>query len=329
MDTNWDVIVIGAGMAGLSAAQHLQQAGKRVLVIDKSRGIGGRMATRRQADAQWDHGAQYFTARSADFRRQVATWLASKHLARWTAPIYTWDGSTLQASSPQQRFVGTPTMNAPLHAMAAQLSVKLSMTVTALTPTVGGWEVCSDTHSWQATQVVLALPAPQAAALLPSADPSQAQIAQIPMQPCWALLFSMSAAPQLPFGGVFINEGALSWLAVDSSKPGRAGLHWVAHASAEWSQAHLSASAAEIAAQLEQELIRLFHQWGQAAPSISHSAAHRWLYARGQCDQSPAPAVHQGLALAGDWLMGGRVEGAYLSGQAAAQALLTHTPANL
>ncbi len=216
MNKHWDVIVIGAGMAGLSAAQSLQQAGKRVLVVDKSRGIGGRMATRRQAEAQWDHGAQYFTARSSEFRRQVATWLASKHLARWSAPIYAWDGSTLQASSPQQRFVGTPTMNAPLHAMAAQLSIELSVTITALTPTADGWEVCSDTQSWQAAQVILALPAPQAAALLPSTDPRQTQIAQISMQPCWALLFSLPTAVQLPFGGVFINEGALSWLAAQT-----------------------------------------------------------------------------------------------------------------
>ena len=62
-----DVLVIGAGMAGLIAAAELQRAGRRVLVLDKGRGVGGRLASRRIGEASFDHGAQFITARTPRF----------------------------------------------------------------------------------------------------------------------------------------------------------------------------------------------------------------------------------------------------------------------
>ena len=69
------IAIIGAGLAGLTAASHLISAGFRVDLVEKSRGAGGRMATRRETWASLDLGAQYFTARSPAFRAQVASWL--------------------------------------------------------------------------------------------------------------------------------------------------------------------------------------------------------------------------------------------------------------
>lgn len=335
MESNWDVIVIGAGMAGLSAAQKLQAAGLRVLVLEKSRGVGGRMATRRDEAGQWDHGAQYFTARSAAFRRQVAIWLRAHLISRWDRPVYVWDGQNLQSSTPQQRFVGTPKMNAPLSALAAQFEVKLSVHVSAIQPCSQGWEVhageagCAAEHIWSARQVILAIPAPQAATLIPPAQLTQSVprlAAQIPMQPCWAVMLSSESAIHLPFAGAFINVGSLSWIAHDSSKPGRSGQHWLLHASEAWSQAHLEHTPEAVAELLCNEFNQLLRAWGQTEPKWRSATAHRWRYARGNAtDEVVQSAVHSaetGLVVAGDWLASGRVEGAYLSGLAAADALL-------
>ncbi|MSO32728.1 MAG: FAD-dependent oxidoreductase, partial [Ilumatobacteraceae bacterium] len=60
------VVVVGAGIAGLTAARALSHAGHSVIVLDKGRSVGGRMATRRIGDATVDHGAQFFTVRSDD-----------------------------------------------------------------------------------------------------------------------------------------------------------------------------------------------------------------------------------------------------------------------
>ena len=80
---NLDVLIIGAGMAGLTAAQELQRAGRRVLVLDKSRGIGGRMATRRIGDATFDHGAQFITARDARFVSAMEEWERQGVVKEW------------------------------------------------------------------------------------------------------------------------------------------------------------------------------------------------------------------------------------------------------
>ncbi|QZA77193.1 FAD-dependent oxidoreductase [Deefgea tanakiae] len=330
MKTNWDVIVIGAGMAGLSAAQQLRAAGKDVLVLEKSRGVGGRMATRRTDAGQWDHGAQYFTARSATFRRQIALWLRANVVSRWHEPIYAWDGTTLQASSPQQRFVGKPTMNAPLRAMAAQLVIELSAQVSCISRSCGAWSVHSESKTWQAPELVLAIPAPQVARLLPATHPLQAATAQVTMQPCWAVMISSKHAIHLPFAGLFVNEtnvndDVLSWIALDSSKAGRSGQHWVLHASVAWSLAHLDDTPDMVIDALCQAFSRLLKQWGQSKPSWQAATAHRWLYARGNAEAPITQDASDGLAIAGDWLAGGRVEGAYLSGVAAADILLTHS----
>ena len=67
-----DAIVIGAGISGLAAATELAKAGCRTIVLEKSRGIGGRMATRRVGPAVCDHGAQFFTVRTRAFGATVA-----------------------------------------------------------------------------------------------------------------------------------------------------------------------------------------------------------------------------------------------------------------
>jgi len=89
MDGQTDILIIGGGMAGLSAASALAATGARIIVLDKGRGPGGRMAARRVEIAgeqvSFDHGAQYFTARDPDFQAEVALWEQADVAARWPA----------------------------------------------------------------------------------------------------------------------------------------------------------------------------------------------------------------------------------------------------
>ena len=52
------VAIVGAGLSGLSCAHALQAQGVKVTVFDKSRGVSGRMSTRRGDGWQADHGAR-------------------------------------------------------------------------------------------------------------------------------------------------------------------------------------------------------------------------------------------------------------------------------
>ena len=96
-----DVLVVGGGIAGLTAARALRASDQSVLVLEKSRGFGGRAATRRWEEMPFDHGAQFFTARSAEFRTQVDDWLGRGVCFEWSRGFHraTEDGSKPQASS--------------------------------------------------------------------------------------------------------------------------------------------------------------------------------------------------------------------------------------
>ena len=348
------IAVIGAGIAGLACAELLAQAGQRVHVFDKSRGPAGRMSTKRGEDGvdaqgagtawQCDQGAQYFTARDADFHAQVQRWVQAGAAALWPGRIASYSSSHsasgfVPSSTALARYVGTPRMTAPAHylmrmlgdlsAPAMPVQFHLQSTVQTLEAQDGAWQLRTleagvqpqiQPHHYRT--VLLAMPAPQALALLnPVAPDGAALAASATMRGCWAVMLRCSAAVNLSFDGAFIDGGPLSWIARDSSKPGRTGPEtWLLHASAEWSEAHIEDDAAKVCA----ALLQAFAALGGPDPASVQATAHRWRYA------DSAPALTAGcwwsadarLGACGDWLNGGKVEGAWLSGRALARSAL-------
>ncbi len=318
------IAILGAGISGLSCGTILQAAGHVVTIFEKSRGPSGRMSTRREGDWQCDHGAQYFTARDPAFRAEVARWQQAGVAALWTPRLAVLGDQAQHKSEPGlERFVGTPRMSAPGRWLADSLSLKSQLTIRSMQRYVAGWKL----HSVEQGEIdrsfdalLLALQAPQAAALLKTPAPALATVAQgANMRGCWALMLRFAATVDLPFDAAFVNAGPLRWIACERSKPGREGMEtWLLHASAEWSEAHLEQSAEQVAAQLIGEFVNLGGRPPQAW------TAHRWRYA----DTAPPLSMTSvwdgdaGLGLCGDWLNGGKVEGAWLSGRALAQQLL-------
>lgn len=326
------IAVIGAGLAGLSCAQALLQAGHTVHVFDKARGPSGRMSTRRAEDDngpwQCDHGAQYFTARDPAFRAEVARWQKAGVAALWDARLASFDGTVWSnPATPLERFVGTPRMTSPAAWLVQHLGepalAQWQTTVQRLDHSEGGWTITSaehGLHSPRYSAVLLAVPAPQAVPLLAPVSPAGAAIAaSARMRGSSAVMLRYASPVALPWEGAFINTGPLRWVARDSSKPGRTGQEtWLLHASPEWSEAHIEDSADAVTA----ALLAAFAALGGPAPLAA--TAHRWRYA------DTEPALTQGswwdaqmrLGLCGDWLHGGKVEGAWLSGRALAQQVL-------
>lgn len=326
------IAIIGAGLAGLSCAQALLQAGHTVHVFDKARGPSGRMSTRRAEDDngpwQCDHGAQYFTARDPAFRAEVARWQQAGVAALWNARLASFDGNAWTTpATPLERFVGTPRMTSPAAWLVQHLGepalAQWQTTMQRLDHTEGGWAITSaehGLHSQHYSAVLLAVPAPQAVPLLaPLAPAGAALAASARMRGSWAVMLRYASPVALPWEGAFINTGPLRWVARDSSKPGRTGQEtWLLHASPEWSEAHIEESAESVTI----ALLAAFAALGGPTPLAA--TAHRWRYA------DTEPALTQGswwdaqmrLGLCGDWLHGGKVEGAWLSGRALAQQVL-------
>jgi renalase len=305
--------IVGAGMAGLSCATALTASGHHVQLFDKARGPGGRMATRRietpLGTAAFDHGAQYFTARDPGFKAQVAAWAQQGVVENWTVPK-------------GQVWVGTPAMSSVVKAMAASQQINWDCHIAGMQRKAQHWSLNSATEQFDDFDAIaLAIPAEQATPFLSLHDFGMArQSISAPTQPCWTAMFAFNE--RLPtHEDIIHNEEVISWAARNSSKPKRSDLEtWVVQASPAWSVEHLEAPAPVVAAALLNEL---GDSLGLVLPTPVVGTAHRWRFAMSAGSGEGAlwnPALKLGVC--GDWLLGPRVECAWLSGQALAQRIV-------
>lgn len=313
------VAIIGAGMAGLAAAQRLGRHGFDVTLFEKIRGLGGRMATRRVGDLQFDHGAQYFTAKGLRFSETVETWRSHGHVAEW------FGGG----------FVGSPEMSAPARAMAQDHSVVAGCHVGAIKKDGLGWSIYAEDglvetpKNGSYSAVVLAVPGPQAAPLAASAGVDLPALAVVRYAPCWALILGFSAPISLTEDWTRPQDDAIGWFARNGSKPGRKSdtETIVVHATPEWSRKHLEWSPAAVVGELAARWQFLTGVHEQPC----FSAAHRWRYALVE-ETAGVPFLWDddlGLGACGDWCLGPKVEAAFDSGLAVAESILQTQGADL
>jgi len=325
-----EVAVVGAGLSGLTAAQTLHDHGHRVAVFEKARGPGGRMSTRRDAEWRFDHGASYFTVRDRRFARRVASWRRDGLVAPWSGRIAVVErGSVTAKDGGPERLVAVPGMNAVCEHLAADLPVSYGTRVARIEPSAGRWRLVgeedADLGSYDA--VLVSAPAPQTAALLEPVAPEIArQAAGVDLASCWAAMAVFPRAVDVAFDGAFVRDSALAWVSRNSSKPGRPDPEaWVLHASPEWSREHLERGADEVAARL---LDAFREAVGHPIAEPDRLVAHRWRHALPPDPRSESclfdPALRLGAC--GDWCGGPRVEGAFLSGAAAAGRILALRP---
>lgn len=315
---NFDAIVIGAGWAGLTAATRLGQAGLRVLVLEKSRGPGGRSATRRVEAAAFDHGAQYFTARSGAFGRQLQQWRDAGLVAPWRPRLATLGGRG-EHKDPDavSRFVAVPGMNAVCRHLAEGLECRYGAKVTGLQFDRGWTVTLADGERLQAGRLLLTAPPRQSAALLGASDPLHRTLATVEFAPCLAAMLSFDDDFDPGFDAAFVNlDSALGWIACNSSKPGRTGRDWVLHATPEWSSEHLEMPLEDVAAPLLEAFAELLDR---PPPRPAQALGHRWRYALALAprEEGLLSDPERALAVAGDWLSGSRIEGAWMSGRKA------------
>lgn len=301
-------IIIGAGITGLTCAQALVKAGKTVRVLDKGRGIGGRMATKRVDAAgvalRYDHGAQYLRPRDAAF----SACLAQHGAVSWSREHPT-------------QLVGQPGMSDLTRAMAKRVEVLQGVEITALHRDHGMWHLDSTHGAFQAEHVVLTVPAPQALALLGPDHPSGPELARVQMDPCLTLMATFPFGSPAPFAQRLDQNHPLAWVARDNSKQGRPDgmVTWVAQASPDYSTAHLEDAPNTILSKMLPLLCKLL---GTTPDQALHAQVHRWRYAQA-VQPLGRPFLHASqLYVGGDWCLGPRAEDGWRSGRAMAQAIL-------
>lgn len=300
--------VIGAGLAGLTAARMLAEAGAPVVVFEKSRGLGGRLATRRIRDGlDFDHGAPSVAPGEGGFGAALERAVAAGDAAWWNGEA-----------------VGLPGMSGLARRLAAGLDIRFGVEALAVTREGARWRVETAAGGEVCDAVIVTAPAPQTARLCAGVGPVAVAAAAARMAPCWTIMAAWegrAAGPDRLGAGEFGPDGALASATRVSAKPGRAPApdRWVGHAGPAWSEAHLERAAEEVAPALVSALGAAL---GADPSSAIHAQAHRWRYARVTRPVGETHLAADGLFAAGDWLLGPDAADAWASGRAAGAAAL-------
>lgn len=336
-----DVIIVGAGISGLAAAQKLIAAGLKVCVLEKSRGLGGRLATRRvqtpHGEVLVDHGAQYFTCRSSAFRELLTPLIEQGIVAVWCEEISTLTPEGIVPASKEHiypRYCCPHGMTALAKVLAEDLTIERDTKVSKLMVTTDShWQVTTETGQvFRARALILTPPPRQSFALLGSIVDGIEGLAtarNVEVEPCLAVVAGYEPTRNLnkiPFGLRWQSDSVLSWSAVDSSKRFNPPVPvLVFHTTPKFASDHEVDDHQSLIAQVLEHATQKLHPY---IPLVQPewSFVHYWRYAQ---PTNPLPgewvgsAVPAPLILSGCWCNEGRVEGAFLSGQAAAQGLLT------
>lgn len=319
------VLILGAGLAGLTTARTLVSQNFQVTVLDKGRGVGGRMATRRTANGRTDHGAQYFSAKTPDFQQEVAKWQKAGVVREWHLETATVGDTHFD----HPRYVGADGMNNIAKYLAEGLAVQTGERATQLRPTATGWAVDTESgRTFQADAICCTLPAPQALTLLADSalDPATigaTDLTTIKYLPSIAVIAELKTTSRIPApGAIQFAEGPVAWVADNQQKGISAGPSVTIHASAEFSEARLEYQEADAQA-LGMELITALREWLNP-DDIAAYQVHRWRYSLAH-SRFPAPflsaTTSAPLLFGGDGFGMGNIEGAFTSGRAMAQRI--------
>lgn len=312
------IAVIGAGIGGVSLARSLA-ANHDVVVFEKGRGVGGRMASRYADPFRFDHGAQYFTQRDPRFIDMLSPLLADGTVRPWDGVIARIEGGavTSLAQPREPHLVGVPNMNSVVKALAHDLDLRAGVTIAPLAaPANGTWQLSDAEGGDQGAfdWVVSTTTAHQTMALFADHGPTDGPLTTTRMAPCYALMLGFTRQLDLPWVGAKVSGSPIDWIGVNSTKPGRdaANATIVVHSTSDWAASHLG-----------QDLELLGQKLGQALQEATgidpaeavYTSTHRWASARRlpQEDSKPYLDPLRRLAATGDWTGGSRVEDAVLS----------------
>ena len=322
------IAIIGAGLSGLVLARRLIGVAD-VQMFEKSRGPGGRAATRHIGDYSFDHGTQFFTARTAAFRNFLAPLIEEGTVADWPARFAEIDAGQIRNQRDwgegNAHYVAVPGMNNLGKRLTSGLNIDFNVEIRGVERRGDGWFLKDQSErehgcfDW----LVLAAPAAQTGSLARQCADLSALCQSRVMLGCFALRLGFDEPLNLPWDAAVVRNADISWMAVNRSKPQRGEpFTMVVHSTNRWANEHIDDAEDAVQAHMLEEAAR---QSGVDLAFAPTQKLQRWRYAN-LPKQSGAEFFvdsKEGLAACGDWFIRGRVEAAFTSADRLAKELVS------
>lgn len=321
------IAIIGAGISGLALARRLSTVAE-VTVFEKARGVGGRMSTRYADPFYFDHGAQCFTARSAEFQAFLKPYMEAGSVAEWKGDVVNLEVGKAESKRIwlEPHLVATPNMNSLCKALAVGLDLRTACEVAPLGERDAmGWELqdkegkALGMFDW----VISTAPPAQTVRLFGEYLEEGEPIRTAGMQGCYALMLGFARPWHKPWIAAKVRDNPIKWISVNSSKPGRNSqtTSLVVHSRNDWAEEHIDDDMEGAQAFLLGQFERVTGFDGRQADYIS---LHRWRYAIVDTTQKPGTLFNAalGLAATSDWCETSRIEEAWQHADRLADSIL-------
>jgi predicted NAD/FAD-dependent oxidoreductase len=313
------IAIIGAGMSGLTLANALMPIAN-VHVFEKARGVGGRMSTRYAEPFFFDHGTQFFTARSKEFQGFIAPLIEDGLVAPWEGNAITIqkDGTIEDRLWLDPHYVAVPHMNSLCKYMATDVNITLATEVAPLTTkTMAGWHLTDkDGHALGVYDWIISTAPPvQTHRLFAAHQKDSKRMTDAALIGCYTLMIGFNTPWNRPWIAAKIHAKPIEWIAINSTKPQRnaaAITSIVAHSNHAWAQEHIDADIGEV----EQILRKEFESvCGIDTSDAKYFSCHRWRYAITRETHTLEPFFDDtlGIASSGDWCTVSRIEDTWLN----------------
>jgi predicted NAD/FAD-dependent oxidoreductase len=329
--------IIGAGISGLTAGKILAEAGHDVTVLEKSRGFGGRMATRyagKSNQTKLDHGLSWFTPESAEFKAFTAELLDKKLLKVWGQNFLFFDGDHLLDSNPNNdnpvKYTAADGMNTIGRYLSRWVDVKTEAKAGGLTY-IGNhrrkkrpWMInMSSSQTFEADAVILATPAPQAYGIINTTIDEVdtlkiiREIDEIDYDKVTTLMLGFGKREIPEWEGIVCKNSPIQFISNESTKRNSQECSLVVQATPAFSSANREQDEEKVIGKLTSALAEITGGW-VTAPEWSQ--LHYWKYSTPRSFlEAPYMEIHEKeapLAVIGDYFNGKGVDAAYRSGLA-------------
>ena len=320
------IAIIGAGISSIAIAQNLKKIAE-VSIFEKSRDVGGRMALRCATPYEFDHGAQFFTAKDTNFMNFIGPLINKKIIKSWDARFAEFIGNkilrTISWSEEYPHYVGVPGMNSIAQYLSTELNIKLNTKVKKIVRNTYNWELFDDDSNnlGKFDWVISTAPAMQSAEILPAYFKYHKNLLDRKMVGCFSLMLGFKKPIPLLWDAALIREADISWISINSSKPNRAeAFSMLIHSTNAWAEKHLSDDSQSVISYLNKETSRII---GHDTSNADHVDLQAWHYANisKQTQSDILIDYDNKLAACGDWVTQGRIENAFEAGFMMAQEI--------